>query len=155
MSEDINDLVDRITPENLHTRPDTSDRSDSDVSGTTHKDHAEYVRAELVKNGEDKEWEVVVAENNTLLLDYDSKQVPEQFSLLKLLPLVKEFEHYESRSGNRHVVVYLSEPLGELSRIAWQAILGSDPKREALHMASLHKGNLNPIVLVMRKDRAK
>ena len=128
----------------------------SDVTGTEGKDHAAYVRTQLAKDGEDAEWEVVVADDTVLLLDYDQTTVPEQFGrLLGLMPLAKKFKEYRSRSGNKHVVVTLTEPLGELSRVAWQAILGSDPKREALHMVSLAKGSLNPIVLVMRKDRDK
>lgn len=137
--------------------------SGSDVSGTTINDHAQYVREQLAKDGEDAEWEVVVANDTVLLLDYDIKHEPEygppaQFQKMReagLMPPFNDWREYSSRSGNVHIVVQLSEPLGELSRVAWQAILGSDPKREALHMVSLAKHSLNPIVLVMRKDRIK
>jgi hypothetical protein len=38
-----------------------------------------------------------------------------------------------------------------VERIAWQAAFGSDPKREALHLLSVSRGELNPILLFMRK----
>jgi hypothetical protein len=116
----------------------------------------------LVQNGEAGEWEVVVADDTVLLLDYDIKHddihgPPSQFQRMigRLFTNFKSWKEYKSRSGNVHIVVQLGRPLPVLERVAWQAILGSDPKREALHMVSLAKGSLNPIVLVMRKDREK
>jgi hypothetical protein len=44
-----------------------------------------------------------------------------------------------SQSGNRHVYVWLLAPLTEGERIAMQAALGSDPKREMLNLARLRK----------------
>ena len=33
----------------------------------------------------------------------------------------------------------------------WRAAFGSDPKREALHLLSVSRDELNPILLFMRK----
>lgn len=127
----------------------------SDASQVEKKDHAEFVRAQLVMDGEDSEWEVVVADDMTLMLDYDQPTVPPQYDRImgRLFTNFSRLDSYPSRSGNLHVLVRLSKPLSAIERVAWQATLGSDPVREACHINSIEKQELNPILLVMRKDR--
>ena len=124
----------------------------------TKGDHAAVVRQRLQDAGEDKDWEVVLATDTTLLLDYDSPNVPEQFyTVLTVLDATMGrgcgFKFYNSRSGNKHVIVTLPSPLTVVERIAWQAAFGSDCKRESLHLLSIARGDTNLNLLVMRKDR--
>ena len=121
-------------------------------------DHALFVSEQLVADGEAGEWEVVTADDLHLLLDFDVPfmgELPVAYERVmgRLFTNFKDVKFYKSRSGNTHVIVELSEPLPMSERITWQAILGSDPMREALHMRSLKRGDPNAILLVMRKDR--
>ena len=122
-------------------------------------DHAAFVRQQLDGANESTDWEIVLADDTMLLLDYDVPYIPNQF--LRTLEILEEmmghvpqpWKAYKSRSGNTHIIVKLSRPLPIDQRIAWQAAFGSDPKREALHLLSSKRGDRNTMMLVMRKDR--
>jgi len=136
------------------------DTRGSEVEGTINNDHAKYAEQYLRDTGMDDKWRVVVADDNTLMLDYDNRpydgSLPDQFYVV--LGIFDEvvggdnyFEHSASKGGNTHCVIHTSTPLPIVERIAWQAAFGSDPKREALHLLSVSRGELNPILLFMRK----
>jgi hypothetical protein len=140
----------------------------SDVAGVLNNDHAQAAEEFLRQAGFDKQWQVVVADDMVLMLDYDDwacgnalrDSLPEQF-YVTLSIFGETFGHdnyYErsvSKGGNTHVVLHLSNPMDVIERIAWQAAFGSDPKREALHLLSVSRGELNPILLFMRKPEAQ
>ena len=121
-------------------------------------DHAAFVLQQL-DGAESTGWEIVLADDTMLLLDYDVPYIPQQF--LRTLAILNEamgfleqkWKAYKSRSGNTHVIVKLSQYLPVDQRIAWQAAFGSDLKREALHLLSNKRGDRNTMMLVMRKDR--
>ena len=123
-------------------------------------DHAAFVLQQL-DGAESTGWEIVLADDTMLLLDYDVPYIPQQF--LRTLDILNEtmgfreqkWKAYKSRSGNTHIIVKLSEIMPYSERIAWQAAFGSDPKREALHLLSRKRGDRNTMMLVMRKDRAE
>ena len=133
----------------------------SDVEGVLNNDHAQAAEEFLRQAHFDDKWQVVVADGNKLMLDYDNYPydgtLPEQFYVT--LGIFGEvhghdnyYEHTASKGGNTHVVLYLTGvTLPIVERIAWQAAFGSDPKREALHLLSVAMGELNPILLFMRK----
>jgi len=140
--------------------PDEVDRRGSDTTGTIRGDHALFAEAYLRQTGMDDQWQVVVADDKTLMLDYDNRPydgtLPEQFySTLGIFDQVvgsdNYFTHTASKGGNTHVVINMSVALTIAERIAWQAAFGSDPKREALHLLSVSRDELNPILLYMRK----
>jgi hypothetical protein len=135
----------------------------SDVYHVIDGDHATAARAYLVAKGF-TDWEVVIADDHTLMLDYDHRPydgtLPEQFyATLGIFDQVvgsdNYFEHTASKGGNTHCVIHSSVALPIVERIAWQAAFGSDPKREALHLLSVSRGELNPILLFMRKPEAQ
>lgn len=88
--------------------------------------------------------------DHTLLLDWDvphggasfHEKVANVFRVHErgLLPL-EAFLHCRSKSGNAHVWLGLQKPLPLVDRIFWQAALGSDPVREALHMRYYKAGH--------------
>lgn len=141
----------------------------SDVKGTEQTDHAVYAANWLKDHGFDEEWESVVADDQTLMLDYDDDspvllcQEPPRifYDILEILRQRYKvsdadkitYSVHSSKGGNTHVVVRLPKPMPMHERSAWQAAFGSDRKREALHLLSVHKNELNPILLYMRKDR--
>jgi hypothetical protein len=95
------------------------------------------------------------ADDYTLQLDLDS---PHHFNhFLAMYKLAKElnlFQHEEgfcvrtSKGGyGKHVTLKLTEPLAIARRIALQALLGSDPRREMLSLARLDEGQERPVLL--------
>lgn len=93
---------------------------------------------------------VKVADDLHLYLDLDTTTSIEQF--LRMIPVFEE--HFKvirwdatySKSRNVHVIVSLGRSLSEDKRIALQAVLGSDPKKE---MASVRR-SLEGITHVVR-----
>lgn len=139
--------------------------SNSTKTAPFNKDHKQYVENYLVGRGEAEQWEVVLPKSNQLQLDYDQPFpfYPPHFhdvmGMLKerfpthLVPEAVTARVYSSRSGNTHYVIDLPEGISDTERTAWQAVFGSDPKREAGHLLSLIRGDVNPMLLIMRKDR--
>ena len=134
----------------------------SAVDGVLNNDHAQAAELWLNEHGFADDWCVVVADDKTLMLDYDGRPydgtLPEQFYVTlgifnEVVGNVNYFHRTPSKGGNTHVIVHLTQTMPIVERIAWQAAFGSDPKREALHLLSVSRGELNPILLFMRKDR--
>src|SRR5262245_55939864 len=89
---------------------------------------------EAIAEATAKGFEVVRGNDTTLLCDLDSPAAIERFHTV--YPLVEEYfgaddyESWESKSGNMHVLVKLNGPLHVTTRLLLQAALGSDGKRE-------------------------
>jgi hypothetical protein len=119
-------------------------------------DHESFCQNKLREAGLDKEWKVEVATDRTIQLDFDipfESPLPKQFfdaleifsRMLELKPncdyavtpcyKVASWRHLQSRSGRTHVIIDLSWDMPQSERIAWQAAMGSDFKREALSLA--------------------
>ena len=107
--------------------------------------------------------EVVVAAQTQLQFDLDDDQaygIFQQFFYTKLEPHWPEFPawkgnhpfvEWRSKSGNRHVVVEMPEPLPVQERIALQAMGGSDPGREFAALNCFWAGSVHPILLYKPK----
>jgi hypothetical protein len=140
----------------LQESADRQEYSTGHIDGS----HSKYCQDDLVQKRLDSEWEVVCSHEKILMLDYDMKIIPEVFFEIKKLyeytfQVKLQYEAYSSRNGNTHVILNLDRAMSEHERISWQAIFGSDPKREALSLIRLNAGQIDPIVLYMRKDRIK
>jgi hypothetical protein len=59
-----------------------------------------------------------------------------------------------SRSGNTHIYVHLATTVTNTERIALQAILGSDPRRELHSIKSVRNGDPSPSILFELPDGA-
>ena len=86
---------------------------------------------------------IIYANDNLLLLDFDD--VEEMPNLNRKLALLRHFvgcdliSQYQSSSGGGwHAVITLDSPLPYFARIALQAVLGSDWKREMLTVLQNH-----------------
>jgi hypothetical protein len=123
-------------------------------------DHKVYVEKKLYDEGVADVYGVVLPESNQLLLDYDIPELPDFFLdrmniLLQAVDGPVRYQVYESRHGRRHVIITCDgKKFDDVDRIAWQAVLGSDPKREALSLLSLSKGSKHTTLLIHRKDGA-
>lgn len=136
--------------------------SEAQYSETINNDHELYAQQWLRDNDLDIDFEVVVAKDNELMLDFDIPTAPSQFyTVLDILaqvlaqpsakPVLPPYAVSKSKSGNLHVIVTLPYDMSIEERVAWQAALGSDPKREALHMLSISRNEKNPILFYERK----
>lgn len=115
-----------------------------------------------LKQAADRNCTIEHADDKTLQLDLDSEAAYEVYLKqvvrlreLELLPVDVTLDEFasvrRSRSGNRHVIIKLFRPLPAEERIMLQALLGSDPVREALSLARVRAGNLFPILLFVPK----
>ncbi len=111
------------------------------------------------KKAEELNLDVVVPDEYTLQLDYDSKTLPENFNkLCALIDInfgikrsgdqeVYDMDIKTSKSGNLHVYLKLANPISNTERLVFQAALGSDPVREILSLARLKRGETTPTLL--------
>jgi hypothetical protein len=122
--------------------------------------HVDHVNKIIAERGLTADYEVVLPDANQLQIDYDCAELPKIFeeALGLLAQTVSSEEHIEykvfrSRSGNLHVTVTCPYVFDAVSRIAWQAVFGSDIKREGLSLMYHSKGHLNPTLLIEKKNR--
>lgn len=100
---------------------------------------------------------IIDADNFTLQLDFDTETQYAHFlkdglpTLLQFVE-VKRVERTISKSGNRHIYVSLYQPLNAPTRIALQAALGSDPKRELLNVLANINDHTNGVLLFETDD---
>lgn len=123
-------------------------------------DNAEKAAKDLAAKGKYPNHEVVVAGSDEIMIDYDTKNVPEVFlNVLQIMQTQRfkegktSYSRYTSKSGNCHIVIKLPESISDTERIAWQAAFGSDPMREALSLVSISRNVKNPVLLYMDKNR--
>jgi hypothetical protein len=104
----------------------------------------EAMRAEAAAKG----LRVVFPTDHELFIDIDSALSEQVFTvnlaLFKKFHMVAKVKKTPSASGKPHhfhiVVTLLSAVPDAVTRITWQAILGSDPKRELLALEHLKEG---------------
>ena len=93
---------------------------------------------------------VILPAPNELLIDIDTEEQYQTF--LKALPrferveLIQDWREEPSRSGlpARHIYVQLHKDIDALERIALQACLGSDLRRESLSLIRWLRDDPNP-----------
>jgi hypothetical protein len=94
---------------------------------------------------------VVRSNEVTLLLDLDSDEAVRQFD--EVLPVVEamygplKVEKWVSSGGNDHVRITLARPASVKTRLALQAMLGSDGIKEALSLKRVSEGQKEPSIL--------
>lgn len=120
------------------------------------KDHQAFVQARLESEGLSNDFEIVLPKPNQLQLDYDSPRMPDQFDialgiLLEAYDGGADYHTTISKSGNTHVTIDLPVDIDDVTRVAWQAIFGSDYRREGLSLKAIKRGQLNTILLIERK----
>lgn len=102
---------------------------------------------------------IVIPQENQLQLDYDDTlEIPKIFDttmqIFKQLYDVKDITVTKaiSKSGNGlHVTIEVKgASFDNMERIAWQAVFGSDPKREALSILRISSGNDRPTLFYER-----
>jgi hypothetical protein len=109
-----------------------------------------------VKWAAENNLDVVFPNNNQLLVDLDTYASTQEYD--RTIPLVTEIyglqdvSETRSRSGNLHRVVTLKTPISSMERIALQAILGSDHRREAHSLRRLMQGEANPTLFFEKKS---
>ncbi len=105
--------------------------------------HAEENVADVIAAAKEK-FDVIVTDGNILLIDIDNKMQMRQYEKMmddfsELFDL-EEKERWASKDGGTHIVVGCASYLEPRERIALQACLGSDPKREILGLKHIKNG---------------
>ena len=108
--------------------------------------HSDAVR-EAKANG----FTVIASTPTQLQVDWDAPTLDgfwERMSLALQLGLVSGVQaDWRSKSGNYHILVDLPAKTSTTERLALQAMLGSDWKREMLNLRRYQDGETNPMVL--------
>lgn len=103
--------------------------------------------------------QVVLPGDNELQLDIDNlEDLDFVDAQLKIMKGKEEFvitKRTKSKSGNDHVYIALDRALSPIERIALQACLGSDRKRELLSLMALFTGCEYPATLLFEKPETK
>lgn len=103
--------------------------------------------------------EIIYPNEHELFIDIDSEEdyqrFKDSFEKLSWNINAKIKRDTPSKSGlpNRHIVVEMPYYLNPLERIALQAILGSDPKRELLSYISLKDDAETPTIFAEKRDK--
>jgi hypothetical protein len=120
----------------------------------------EISNEEVIEKVKAAGYEVVEATDRQLFLDIDSEEQYEVF--MDRFALFNRFFAGETMElpftlrpsigglPGRHIVIELPEPMPILERIAWQAAMGSDPKKEFNNLLGVHFNIPHHIVLFNR-----
>lgn len=131
-------------------------------------DHASFCQKKLKDLGLEDTYFVDVATDRTIQLDIDipyTDPLPARFydglaifarrlddvcALDSPAGKTASYRKLQSRNGRTHVSITLNWDMPQAERIAWQAVLGSDFKREALSLAYAAQGQQSPVLLYSR-----
>lgn len=145
--------TEQTQPIEIPGSPEVLEGSDFDLGGNPPSSKYAYERAER------ENLAIVLPKPNELLVDIDNEDAENVFNTL--LPLVAEYiglisvERNPSKSGHPryHLTVTLGRDVTPLERIALQAILGSDRKRELLSFIEMTNGDQTPtLFLELKKE---
>jgi hypothetical protein len=107
-----------------------------------------------VQHGRDLGYDVNIPADDGVQLDIDDPMdlfvLEEQLKILRQHYSIKEKRRTVSPGGNTHVYLRFQNPLTAAERIALQAALGSDRKRELLSLIRHFNGEDTPTVLYER-----
>lgn len=126
------------------------------------EDYKEFSDEEVEKKAEKLGCQIWNATADMLQLDIDSEERMQLFeeqldlvnraqSVKETLPIVEIVKLPSRTPGHWHVVIFLAYELTHIERIMWQAIFGSDQKREALNAIRVKMGVADPIRLFRPK----
>lgn len=116
---------------------------------------------EMQRRADDRNLDIKYPAPNELFVDIDSARDWERFkTALEMFSRMEKVRFWQdtpsaSRGQHRHVVVTLGRDVSQFERIAFQAMLGSDLKRELLSFESLRAGQRHPTVFFEPKPGSK
>lgn len=113
---------------------------------------------DAIKWAAENNLDVVLPDDFTLLIDIDKYADRKVFETNRDLidaayGITEVLENY-SRSGGTHFTVHLKTPVSRLERIALQAVLGSDLRREAHSLRRLRAGESNPTLFFEKRKES-
>jgi|SRR5580692_8343496 hypothetical protein len=111
----------------------------------------EWNYSEAIAAAEKSGFEVVRSAEDRLLVDIDDteslRHFKSAFAILKGHFVLKEVTRWRSKSGEGWHIVLSCKPCDFIMRVALQACLGSDRKREALALMMAADGEKDPSFL--------
>lgn len=129
-------------------------------------DYDEEPREQYIARAKAMGFEILIPKANELFIDIDSMDDWEWFSnnfaslssfIVTKYPewdILSAISDTESKSGegHRHIIVTLPFDMDDWQRIAMQAVLGSDRKRELLSCGRVISGNLPATLFAEKTD---
>jgi hypothetical protein len=112
-----------------------------------------------LKTARAKALRIVEPRANQLQVDLDGARALRvygmQYSILRRAGLTVGWRERVTPSkggGARvHITITMPKAINNLTRVCYQAVLGSDPKREAFNLCRVVKGNRYPIVFFEKR----
>lgn len=127
--------------------------------GETEGDYSSQTNEEKLALAKEFNCDLIEGDDHTLLLDLDDafslKHYKQMLPLVRLWLKTEEPVKWTSRNGNTHVMIKVKSSLSVPQRSALQAILGSDRKREAVHMKEFIETGQAQMVLFRPKIKDK
>lgn len=122
--------------------------------------YTELERGKTLEYADKNGLDILVPDEDELQIDIDTEEQYQQFlkaveNLNYMIMCPFNIVHNEpSKSGlpRRHIVIKMAEPLDASLRIALQACLGSDLRREMNNIRRVINNDIYPIVLYERKE---
>lgn len=119
-------------------------------------------KEEAVKIAEEKDLEAFFPLEDEVFLDIDSKEYAPRQAVIEALFNAGEENSIAvmdelvttSKSGNKHVYLRLNRKLSPLTRLVLQAVLGSDPVKEALTLLRIRAGGTGAVALFETPQQA-
>ena len=133
------------------------------TNGEGEESYGNTDRKRFITREEEKGMVVLYPKDNELFIDCDTEEHFSNFiELFEILnnnvkifdppgeKYYEEIEIWESKGGSpgKHIIVPLPFDVSSVERIAYQAALGSDPKREILSLIRLKNGDDFPTIFV-------
>jgi hypothetical protein len=114
-----------------------------------------HTSKEAIVWGHDHDLDVLFPTDHELFLDIDTADDRATFErnrdLIDAAYGIEKVVQTYSRSGHCHLFITLREPVSVIERIALQAVLGSDRRREAHSMRRFFEGEATPTLFFERK----
>ena len=113
----------------------------SKLEESEHQDFISYMQESVTKDqlekiAEEKNCTLLVPKPNELFIDIDSLDALDEYRKRLQVLRDNDIDHnvrmLTSKSGNKHIIITLPFEVSDELRVAFQAALGSDPKRELL-----------------------
>jgi hypothetical protein len=125
------------------------------MSGDTKKSCPHGTTSEAISWAAENNLDVFIPNDRHLLIDIDRDIDRRTFErnrdLIETSYGIENISESTSRSGGTHITVTLRDPITAIERIALQAVLGSDRRREAHSLRRWFEGELHPTIFFEKK----
>lgn len=136
---------------------------DANCEQQQHSTVGQRSKEEAVKIADAKNLEAFFPLENEVFLDIDSREYMRRKAVIEALFNAGEENSIAimdelvttSKGGNKHVYLRLDRNISPLTRLVLQAVLGSDPVKEALTLLRIRAGGTGAVALFETPEQAE